>query len=195
MVDDIFLVLYFVGLLVGSLVRFWYLRKYRQDRFAIFKREGKLVGFLASLWGIAILMPLAHLFTDWLSFANYRLPAFVGWLGTAVFIAGLWLLWKSHADLGQNWSVSLEIKEGHSLVTSGSYRYIRHPMYSAHGLWCIGQALLVHNWLAGLASLAVFLPLYWLRVPREEGMMLAQFGEEYRAYIERTGQIIPRLRK
>ncbi len=43
MFDDIFLVLYLVGLLVGSLVRFWYLRKYRQDRFAIFKREGKLV--------------------------------------------------------------------------------------------------------------------------------------------------------
>ena len=193
MFDDIFPVLYLVGLLVGSFVRFWYLRKYRQDRFAIFKREGKLVGFLASLWGIAILMPLVHLFTDWFSFANYSCHAFLGWLGTAVFMAGLWLLWRSHADLEQNWSVTLEIKEGHSLVTSGSYRYMRHPMYSAHVLWCIGQVLLVPNWLAGLASLVVFLPLYWLRVPREEEMMLTQLGEKYRAYKGRTGQIIPRF--
>jgi protein-S-isoprenylcysteine O-methyltransferase Ste14 len=66
-------------------------------------------------------------------------------------------------------------------------------MYSAHWLWGIAQALLIHNWIAGLASLVIFLPLYLLRVSREEQMMLEQFGEEYRLYMRRTGRIIPRL--
>jgi protein-S-isoprenylcysteine O-methyltransferase Ste14 len=66
-------------------------------------------------------------------------------------------------------------------------------MYASHVLWAIAQALLIQNWIAGLASLVVFLPLYLLRVPHEEDMMLKQFGDQYRAYMDRTGGVIPRL--
>ncbi len=105
----------------------------------------------------------------------------------------LWLLWRSHYDLGRNWRVTTEIREGHTLVTSGIFRYIRHPMYSAHWLWGIAQVLLIHNWIAGLASLVIWLPVYLLRVRREENMMLEKFGEEYRLYMRQTGRIIPRI--
>jgi len=64
-------------------------------------------------------------------------------------------------------------------------------MYAAFWLWGIAQALLLQNWIAGLANLASFLPMYLLRVPREEQMMLEQFGEEYRLYMNRTGRVIP----
>jgi protein-S-isoprenylcysteine O-methyltransferase Ste14 len=60
-------------------------------------------------------------------------------------------------------------------------------------LWGISQALPIQNWSAGLASLVVFLPLYLLRVPHEERMMLEQFGEEYCLYMNRTGRVIPRF--
>ena len=66
-------------------------------------------------------------------------------------------------------------------------------MYSAHWLWGIAQALLVYNWISGLASLAIFIPLYLLRVPREEKVMLNEFGDEYRQYMRRTGRVTPRL--
>jgi len=66
-------------------------------------------------------------------------------------------------------------------------------MYAAHWLWGIAQALLLQNWIAGLAMLASFLPMYLHRVPREEQMKLEQFGEEYRLYMNRTGRLIPRL--
>jgi protein-S-isoprenylcysteine O-methyltransferase Ste14 len=66
-------------------------------------------------------------------------------------------------------------------------------MYSAHLLWGIAQALLVHNWIAGVASLAVFLPLYLLRFPREEKVMLNEFGDEYREYMKRSGRVFPRF--
>ncbi len=193
MLDNIFQIYYLIGLFLGSVIRTWYLRKYRQDRKAIFREEGFVVGSLASLWGVAILLPLLHMFTRWLSFASFDLPAWAGWIGVVTFALALWLLWRSHADLGRNWRVTTELREGHTLVTSGIFRHIRHPMYSAHWLWGIAQALLIHNWIAGLASLVILLPPYLLRVRREEQMMLEQFGEEYHSYMNRTGRIIPRL--
>jgi protein-S-isoprenylcysteine O-methyltransferase Ste14 len=68
-------------------------------------------------------------------------------------------------------------------------------MYASHLLWSLGQALLLHNWLAGFAGLVGFLPLYLVRVPEEERMMLDHFGDDYRAYAARTGSILPRLRR
>lgn len=89
--------------------------------------------------------------------------------------------------------MTVQVREGHTLVTGGVYRYMRHPMYAAHWLWAIAQALLIENWLAGLALLVTFLPLCLIRIPREEEMMLENFGEEYRQYMNRTGRLIPRL--
>jgi len=139
-----------------------------------------------------VALPFIYLFTPWLNFANYRLRSWVGWTGAASGAVGLWLLWRSHTDLGQNWSESLQIKEEHQLVTSGIYRHIRHPMYAFGWLFGIAQALLLQNWIAGLSGLASFAVLYFLRVPREEQMMLDQFGEEYQSYMKRTGRVIPR---
>ena len=142
-------------------------------------------------------LPLVYVFSSWLDFADYYLPTWAGmtagWSGTAVFAAALWLLWRSHADLGQNFSPEIQLREKHSLVTRGVFRYIRHPMYAAHFLWAAAQALLLQNWLAGPVMLVSFFPLYFHRVSREEQMMLEHFGEEYRLYMNRTGRVIPRL--
>jgi protein-S-isoprenylcysteine O-methyltransferase Ste14 len=114
-------------------------------------------------------------------------------VGIIILAMAVWLFWRSHADLGRNWSPSLELREGHELVTEGVYRLVRHPMYASMWLWGVAQALLLQNWIAGWVSLVMFMPLYLLRVPREERMMLDEFGEEYRAYMDRTGRVISRL--
>ena len=139
------------------------------------------------------LLPLLYLFTPWLSLADYRAPAFVPWLGVALMPPALWLFWRSHADLGRNWSVSLEVRKEHQLIKDGVYRYIRHPMYAAIFLWSLAQALVLPNWLAGSFPLAAFSVMYLLRTPREESMMSQVFGEEYRDYMNQTGRLIPRL--
>jgi protein-S-isoprenylcysteine O-methyltransferase Ste14 len=141
----------------------------------------------------AMLLPLLYLFTPLLNFADLRLPAAVPACGAAVMAIALWLFWRSHTDLGLNWSVTLETRKGHELVTNGVYRRVRHPMYAAIWLFSLVQALLLENWLAGPAALLCFAPLYFRRIPREEKLMLEAFGEPYRAYMDRTGRVIPRL--
>ncbi len=141
----------------------------------------------------SLLLPVLYLFTPLLAFADYRLPVFAPWLGTALMIAALWLFYRSHADLGKNWSVTLELHKGHQLIRRGIYRSIRHPMYMSILLWGLSQGLLLRNWLAGWSALATFSVLYVVRTPREERMMIEFFGEEYLNYMRQTGRIFPRI--
>jgi len=191
---SLFTILYFVGFTVGSAIRIVYTRRYKQFRTAqtFETRQDRLLVALPGL-GMFVL-PLIFALTPWLGFADYSLPAWAGWLGVLLFAGALWLLWRSHADLGRNWSPRLELSQEHTLVTEGVFRHIRHPMYAAHWLWGIAQPLLLWNWIAGLSMLVTLLPLYLVRVPQEERMLLGRFGDAYQAYMERTGRIIPRLR-
>ena len=141
----------------------------------------------------SLLLPTFYLFTSWLAFADYRLPAFAPWCGTAAMGGALWLFWRSHADLGQNWSVTLEIRKGHQLIKHGVYRLIRHPMYASIWLFGLGQGLLLENWLAGWSAFVTFALMYFVRTPREEQMMCEVFGQEYRDYMRQTGRLFPRI--
>jgi protein-S-isoprenylcysteine O-methyltransferase Ste14 len=114
-------------------------------------------------------------------------------LGALCFAVALWLFRISHKALGRNWSITLEIRHEHELVCTGPYAFVRHPMYTSFLLVALAQALLLSNWVVGLAGLMGFAILFVLRVRQEERMMLAKFGLPYRAYMERTKRIIPYL--
>jgi protein-S-isoprenylcysteine O-methyltransferase Ste14 len=196
-VNAILKTLYFLGVLAEVIIRIPHERRRRRTRWAVGRvdaLERALVGLL--FVGIG-LVPAIYASTSWLDRADYRMPTeaqrSAGVVGAALMTLALWLFWRSHADLGRNWSPSLQLREGHELVTEGVYRHVRHPMYASEWLWGIAQALLLQNWVAGWAGLVVFTPLYVLRVPREERMMLDRFGEEYRAYMGRTGRVVPSL--
>lgn len=193
--DNIFKIVFVICFVAGCLIRVPYAKRGRRDdanNKRVLPMEWPLL--LLVLAGMQV-MPLIYLLTGWLDFADYGLPVWAGIAGAVAFIAALLLLWRSHADLGNNFSARLQIGEEHSLVTGGAYRYIRHPMYTAHLLWTIAQALLLQNWVAGPAFLVTLLPLCLLRIPKEEKMMLEHFGDEYRAYTDRTGRLFPRFRK
>ena len=140
-----------------------------------------------------VVLPGVYLFSPWLNFANHDAPRVLVVLGAFIWGAGLWLFWRSHTDLGNNWSVTLEVRSSHQLITHGVYSVIRHPMYAAFLLFGIAQALLLANWVAGLSALAAVALLCIVRVPREESMMCEFFGEEYRQYMRSTGGIAPRI--
>jgi protein-S-isoprenylcysteine O-methyltransferase Ste14 len=125
------------------------------------------------------------------AFADYPLHMIPLITGTFCYAFGLWLFHRSHADLGTNWSQTLEVKEDHQLVTDGIYSRIRHPMYLGCLIFAAGQGLVVPNYLAGPSFGIGMMLLFALRVGYEERMMFDEFGDEYTAYCKRSNRLIP----
>ncbi|HEY8436636.1 MAG: protein-S-isoprenylcysteine O-methyltransferase [Planifilum sp.] len=187
-----FKIIYFTGLIIMFIFRLFYRWRSKTNQIVDSRKTALEILLLFLAFVGMLVTPLIYVFTPLLSFADYQLPSWMGWAGVMVLVVAFWLFWRSHADLGRNWSYTLELRKGHQLITSGVYKYIRHPMYAAIWMWGVAQVLLLHNWIAGWSHLLSFSLLYFLRVPREEQMMLNQFGEEYQSYMNRTGRIIPR---
>ncbi|MCI0365057.1 MAG: isoprenylcysteine carboxylmethyltransferase family protein [Phycisphaerales bacterium] len=154
-------------------------------------RKGTAETVLLTLMWVGFFVPLVWIVSPAFSFAEYPLRAGPLIAGIVCLIVGLWLFYRSHADLGTNWSVTLQVREQHQLITHGVYRRIRHPMYTALLLYSIGQALVIPNWVAGPLYLVAFIVLLAFRLPAEERMMIEEFGEQYTAYMARTKRLAP----
>jgi protein-S-isoprenylcysteine O-methyltransferase Ste14 len=173
------------------LIRFPYERKARKAKVKASRRDAReLILLGVSLTGLGII-PIIYVFSGSPAAANRSFIPFIAWLGIIPALGSLWLFWRTHRELGRNWSVSLEVRDKHELITEGVYRYVRHPMYSAFFLWAVAQFLLLPNWVAGISGLIGFGILYSFRIGREEQLMLEAFGEQYRAYMARTARIVP----
>ena len=154
-------------------------------------RRGTLEIALLTLAWLAFFLPLIWVATSVFAFADYPLrpvPFFAGILCLAV---GLWLFARSHADLGTNWSITLEVREKHQLITQGTYRHVRHPMYLALLLYSLGQALVLPNWIAGPSYGVSMALLFAFRLGPEERMMLEEFGKDYEEYRGRSKRLVP----
>jgi protein-S-isoprenylcysteine O-methyltransferase Ste14 len=179
------------------LVVAWYVIRYPHARRArrtpvIRSARGtrEIALLLISLTGLGIL-PFVYVATGFPRIADYPFRPMQAWLGLLVAIAAFAMFFATHRALGRNWSVSLDVRQDHRLITEGVYRHVRHPMYTAFWLWAVAQALLLPNWVAGLSGLLGFGILYFLRVSQEEQLMLDTFGDDYRAYMARTKRLIP----
>ena len=184
---------FLIGFIAYTGVRAVFARRTKHNEKTVRRVDALEKILLAIVIPTSTLLPLVYLFTSWLAFADYHLPTFAPWCGVVLMLAALWLFWRSHADLGLNWSATLEMRKGHQLVTQGVYRSIRHPMYASIWLFCFAQGLLLENWLAGWSACVAFAVMYFLRTPREEQMMCEAFGQEYRDYMRQTGRLFPRL--
>jgi protein-S-isoprenylcysteine O-methyltransferase Ste14 len=120
------------------------------------------------------------------------LPLWGRLAGLAGFAGAVWVHGWTHRELAENWSPLLEIREDHSLVTTGPYRHVRHPMYAGFWLWAWSQGFVLSNWMVLGAGVLSFAVMYLARVRHEEELLLEAFGEEYREYMSRTGRLIPK---
>jgi len=182
----------FVLLTVGwYVIRRPYARRSRRTPVARSARGTREITLLlVSLTGLGIL-PIIYVVTGFPDFARYSFRPAQAWLGLVAAAAALALFYLTHRALGRNWSVTLEVRESHRLVTEGIYQRIRHPMYTGFWLWALAQALLLPNWAPGLSGAIGFGILYAFRVGREERLMTETFGDEYRSYVSRTARLIP----
>jgi protein-S-isoprenylcysteine O-methyltransferase Ste14 len=184
---------FIIGVIAMMIIRAPHGRRSGTVKIAESRKGRQEVLLLALMWIATLILPLMSIATPSLSFADYRPRPVTLLSGIVCLTLGLWLFYRSHADLGDNWSITLQLREEHRLITRGVYRRIRHPMYAAIFLQALAQALLLPNWLAGPVYLIAFLVMFALRIGPEERMMLEKFGDEYAAYRGRTTRLIPNV--
>ncbi len=193
--ETIFRIIVPVLILSFALHRGYYVRKYGEEQNTLKKREeglaSKIAGMLGLLGFVTVLLYAIH--PAWLSFASLPLPLWLSWAGVIMALLGFALLqWAQHT-LGKNWSDTPRMIKEQSLIISGPYRFVRHPIYTAF-LLILGSTLFISaNWLIGLAWIGMTLLEVASRIGFEENLMLEYFGDQYREYMKWTGRLLPKL--
>jgi protein-S-isoprenylcysteine O-methyltransferase Ste14 len=186
-------VIWVLGIVAWCIIRYPFERRAKRVPVVSNRRTGsEAVGLAAALAGLAI-VPGFYVATGIPEAADYTAHLWAVVIGTILFCAAMWVFRRTHKQLGRNWSITLEIRQQHELICAGPYALVRHPMYTSFLLMGLSQAFLLPNWVAGMAGLIGFTVLFFLRVDKEERMMLEVFGPQYQAYMAKTKRIIPYL--
>jgi protein-S-isoprenylcysteine O-methyltransferase Ste14 len=198
--NQIFRIAFFVVLVVMLIMRIFFNARVSRsgerimpDRQAIMREGIILFASRVVLFFLLIAVLIMYAFPrSWLSTLDFYLPAWLHWLGVIIGVLSIALTAWTELELGRQYSAQLQLRDEHKLITTGPYTHIRHPHYTAITAFGLSLALISANWFFVAFFLVSALGL-WYRVPKEEQMMIAQFGEEYRAYIKRTGRFLPKI--
>lgn len=158
------------------------------------RQEGTPIMVLLRLFGFSLwLAILAYLINPaWMEWSSLDLPTWLRWIGVALGVLMVVLLYWVFHTLGRNVTDTVVTRREHTLVTGGPYNWVRHPLYSTSIVSFVGFGLLSANWFVLAMGIPTFLMLT-IRTPIEEAKLVERFGDEYRAYMERTGRFLPRL--
>lgn len=199
--ESTFFVLFLVIFFMGWVMRGYYGRKspdYKKSFSELKKQpleyESRGSYTVLSLFGLTLFAALILYSFYMQMFPWMQLPLIpvLRWVGV---IIGLicqpiiaWVQWT----LGASFSKTLTIQEGHKLIMEGPYSRVRHPMYSIHTFWFLSWFLVSTNLFFGL-SFILWVFYLILRIPQEEKMLIEQFGDEYREYMDHTGSLFPQF--
>jgi protein-S-isoprenylcysteine O-methyltransferase Ste14 len=199
--DTVFRLAFFFLLFALLAMRVYFMVKVRRsggrimpDEQAVKREGGRVVLVFRIVMFFALIAFLVMYLAGaaWIDAFSFNLPAWLRWLG---FILGLlsvvfWTWTQIHLD--RQWSAQLQLAQNHHLVTTGPYAYIRHPLYLAMIGWSVSVLLLTANWIFAAICVLSIVGVMW-RVPKEERMMIEAFGDEYKAYMQRTGRFSPKF--
>ena len=194
--DTIFRILATLTFVTGGAISIYYRRKAdREDGEKLsLREEGRGLLIVLRTTGLLLwLSVFAYLINPaWMAWSKIDLPEWVRWVGVGMGMLSVLLIYWVFSNLGNNVSPTVVTRKNHTLVTSGPYRWVRHPLYTTGFLSYIGFVLLSEN--AFIAVLAVIGMVFLrIRLPKEEARLIERFGEAYRAYMRRTGTFLPKL--
>lgn len=129
----------------------------------------------------------------WMSWAEVALPIELRWAGIFLALLSVPLLYWVLSHLGVNVTETGLPRETGGLVTSGPYRWVRHPHYSVGILMWLGISVLSASAFFGLLTLLTLVAWHAVLIPREEAALIRTFRQEYVAYRKRTGRLLPVL--
>lgn len=96
------------------------------------------------------------------------------------------------SNIGNNITATSATRKEHKLVTSGPYRWIRHPLYTFGLMLFVALGLMADNWFIMILGGLTFLVMV-IRTPKEEAGLIEKFGDEYLNYMRTTGAFLPKL--
>lgn len=157
------------------------------------RAEGNLVLAARVLFGAPLIAATVwygvdHQGASWMA---VRLPLGMRVTGLVLGLAALTTLWAVHRALGDNFTTSVMPKAHHTLVQTGPYRWVRHPMYSSYLVLFLAAFLVSENVVIGVAGTAIILSLMTLRLHKEEALLIERFGDRYRHYMQTTRKFFP----
>lgn len=158
------------------------------------REEGLLIMIVLRVAGFGLWLAMfAYVIQpDWIAFAAVSLPVELRWLGLLLSLIALPLLAWMFMSLGDNITDTVVARQRARLVMIGPYRRIRHPLYSFGALFFAGLILMTSNLLIALLGVTAC-ALLLLRTPKEEARLIERFGDEYCAYMRRTGRFVPHI--
>ena len=159
------------------------------------RQEGLFILLTLRPLGLATMGGVVAFVLDpaWMAWGSAPLPAALRWTGVAVGVPTVALGVWTFRSIGRNITDTVVTRREHTLVTTGPYRFVRHPFYVTTGLALVANSLTTANWFIALTGAAA-LALMVVRTTTEEAKLVERFGDDYRRYMARTGRFFPRLR-
>jgi protein-S-isoprenylcysteine O-methyltransferase Ste14 len=192
--DQLFRLILLAGFVIFMPIGIYHRLKARTGEKLDRRQEGMFILVALRLAGLAGTAGLIAYLIDpaYMAWAAVPLPVWLRWTGVGLaLIAGSLLVWMFRT-LGRNLTDTVVTRKQHTLVTTGPYRWVRHPMYASAALAIVGNPLVAANWYLFVAGCLALLLLV-IRTRKEEQNLIAKFGDDYRNYMQRTGQFVPRL--
>ena len=195
--DELFRLILILGLLIVLPIGLYHRIKSQQSGERLDRRqEGFFI--LATLRPIAFLRMMGLITwliePRWMSWSSIFLPTFMRWIGVGLGLVTMCLLVWVFRSLGTNLTDTVVTRQEHKLVTTGPYRWVRHPFYVAFALAILSDSLVTSNGFLAVTGTMTFL-LILIRTKREEEHLIKRFGDDYLLYMHSTGKFIPRLNR
>ena len=195
-VNIFFRIITLIVLVTAFSISAYYRRAARETGETIDRREeGSLVLILRLIFGLFLLalLLLNIFFPQALTWSKFELPLSIRLIGAAISIISVLLILWVFRSIGRNISETVLTKQDHELVTSGPYRWVRHPLYSSALLLIFTIGLMLGDWVLLLFSLVGTVVFRFMVIPAEEEKLVALFGEEYEKYKNQSGALIPKI--
>ena len=195
--ENIFRVLAAVILFTGIGISSYFRRKADKDTGEKISRkvDGSVLMTIITIGGLLLwFTPLVYLLNpNWMAWSEVGLPDWVRWLGVVIGVLCVAMIYWLFSSIGSGISPTSATRKQHTLVTSGPYRWVRHPLYTVGSSMFIAFGMMADNWFIAALGVLAFIAMA-SRTPKEEANLIEKFGDEYREYMKHTGRYLPKLR-
>lgn len=194
--ENIFRILAAFVLLTAMGISSYYRRKADRESGEKISRkvDGSIMMNIIKIGGLILwLSPFVYLINpQWMAWSKIGLPEWVRWLGVGIGLLCIFMIYWLFSSIGSGISPTSATRRQHTLVTSGPYRWVRHPLYTVGSSLFISFGMMADNWFIAALGLLAFIAMA-IRTPKEEANLVEKFGDEYREYMKRTGRFLPKF--